>query len=257
MTTFGQIATYLDDVLQIREIPDYDDALNGVQCSHVGPVRRIAAAVDFSLPSIQQTVQEGANLLIVHHGMFWGGPRAWTGIPYERMRLLIAHDVAVYSAHLPLDLNPEFGNNALLARELGLVPEAGFGRFRTVDVGCRGSADIATQDLLARVRAFAEPLGSSVICTSHDAARWTRRWAVLTGAGASTATLREAADHGVDTLIVGEGPHHSGVEAIERDIAVIYAGHYATETLGVRSLAAAVSDAFALPWFFVPAPTGL
>jgi dinuclear metal center YbgI/SA1388 family protein len=257
VTTLVSIAAYLDDVLRTQQIPDYDEALNGIQLPHVGPVRRVAAAVDFSLTTVQRAVAGGANMLLVHHGMYWGGPRALIGPAYERLRLLIAHDTAVYASHLPLDLHPGFGNNALLARELQLIPDGGFGRFRDIEIGCSGSADIATTELFDRVRAFAKPLGSSVVCTTQDTARRTRHWAIVTGAGASNATLREAADRGIDTLIVGEGPHHSAVDAMERDIAVIYGGHYATETLGVRALATEIDRVFGVPWFFIDAPTGL
>jgi dinuclear metal center YbgI/SA1388 family protein len=257
VTTLVSIAAYLNDLLRTDRIPDYDEALNGIQLSHSGPVRQIAAAVDFSLTTVRLAIAGGANLLLVHHGMYWGGNRAFVGPAYERLRLLFAHDVAVYASHIPLDLHPDFGNNALLARQLLLTPDGGFGRFRDIEIGCSGSTDIATTDLVDRVRTFVEPLGSSVVCTARDPTRRTRRWAIVSGAGASTTTMREAAERGVDTLIVGEGPHHSAVDAVERDIAVIYGGHYATETLGVRALATEIDRAFGIPWFFVDAPTGL
>ena len=257
MTSLAEITGYLDKILRNSEIPDYDDALNGLQLAHVGPVRRVAAAVDFSLPSIREAVKGDANLLLLHHGMFWSGARPLVGPAFERMRLLISRDIAVYASHIPLDLHPRFGNNVLLARELELTPDSPFGVFRGVAIGCAGACDLPTTELFARLSAFAQPLGSTVISTSRDPARRTRRWAIITGAGASSSTLREAADSGVDTLIVGEGPHHSAVDAMERDIVVMYAGHYATETLGVRALAAEIEREFGIPWFAVSAPTGL
>jgi len=99
----GEIATYLDAHLRINETPDFPGALNGVQLAHQGPVRSIAAAVDTSLRTIDGAIEAGANLLLVHHGMFWGGPQRLEGRFYERLRRLFAHDIAVYSAHLPLD----------------------------------------------------------------------------------------------------------------------------------------------------------
>jgi dinuclear metal center YbgI/SA1388 family protein len=257
MTSLHQVAGHLDQLLRTAEIPDYDEALNGVQLAHIGPVRCVAAAVDHSVTACRIAVSGGANLLLLHHGMFWGGLERQSGPAYERLRILVTNDVAVYASHLPLDLHPNLGNNVLLSRELGLIADAAFGRFRDICIGCAGASDIATVDLINRVRAFAQPLGSSVICTPHADARRTRRWAIVTGAGASSATLREATEAGVDTLIVGEGPHHTGVDAFERGIVVIYAGHYATETLGVRALAAELEHVFGLPWFFVDAPTGL
>ena len=104
---------------------------------------------------------------------------------------------------------------------------------------------------------MAEREGGSVVAVGAETGRRTRRWGLCTGAGASSDTLREAATLGLDTLIVGEGPHHTGVEAQELGIAVIYAGHYATETFGVRALGQELGRAFHLPCTFVAAPTGL
>ena len=257
MTHLADVARHLDIRLGHADIPDYDRALNGLQLSNTGDVRRVAAAVDFSLPTVRHAIAAHATLLIVHHGMFWSEPQPIVATRYERLQLAITHDLAVYSSHLPLDRHPEVGNNALLAKRLGLVPDAGFGRFRGIDIGVAGSADLATAELLHRTRAFAEPFGSHVIASPFAPERRTRRWGVLTGAGASSDTLGEAQEQGIDTLVVGEGPHHTGVEAEERGLAVIYAGHYATETLGVQALAAELEQAFALPWSFVHAPTGL
>lgn len=251
------VAEYLDALLRTAEIPDYAGALNGIQVEHVGPVTRCALAVDASLRTIDGAIAAGANLLIVHHGLYWGGVQPLRGRTYERMRRLFAHDIAVYSSHLPLDLHPSLGNNSLFARALGLEPSGGFARFQSVAVGVMGEADVETQQLVDAARAIAEREGGSLVTVGVEPGRRTRRWALCTGAGASSDTLREAAASGVDTLIVGEGPHHTGVEAQELGMAVLYAGHYATETFGVRALGMEVERAFGLPWTFVPAPTGL
>jgi dinuclear metal center YbgI/SA1388 family protein len=257
MTALRAIAEHLDALLRTPEVPDYPGALNGIQLENRGEIRRLAAAVDFSRRTVESTIAAGANLLIVHHGMFWGGPRPIRGSLYDRLHPLFAHDVAVYASHIPLDLHPSLGNNVLLARELGLEPSGGFGRYQTVQVGVRGEGNVATTELVERARGFARSYGGDVVATPHDAARRTRRWAIVTGAGASSETLREAAGEGVDTLIVGEGPHHTAVEAEELGLVVVYAGHYATETLGVQALAREVERAFRIPWSFVGAPTGL
>ena len=140
------LAAHLDALLRVREIPDYPPALNGVQVEHRGPVARIAAAVDASARTIRGAVDAGANLLLVHHGLFWGGLQPLAGHHYSRVRLLLEHDVALYSAHLPLDAHATFGNSLLLARELGLEPDGGFARYDTIDCGVRGSSDLATAD---------------------------------------------------------------------------------------------------------------
>ena len=257
LPTASAVAAHLDALLATATVPDYPPALNGLQLDAHGPVRRVAAAVDLSRRTIEGAVAAGANLLVVHHGMFWGGAQRLVGAAYERLRLLVEHDVAVYASHLPLDLHPELGNNVLLARELGLAPDGGFGAFKGVQVGVQGASDVPTAELVRRADAFARTHGGLAVATAHDPARRTRRWAVATGGSASSDSLREARDAGVDTFIVGEGPHHTAVEAPEHGLVVVYAGHYATETLGVQALARELERAFGLPWSFVSAPTGL
>ena len=257
MTELAVVARYLDDLLRTAEIPDYPNAVNGVQVSNRGPIRRVAAAVDLSRRSIEGAIAAEANLLLVHHGMFWSGVQPLKGAQYERLSLLMQHDIAVYSSHLPLDAHPTLGNNTLLAAELGLAPESGFARFQTIDVGVQGSANVATEALTARARAFAARHGSHVVTTPIEPGRLTRRWAICTGAGAGAETLREAVARNIDTLIVGEGPHWTAVDGPEAGIAIIYAGHYATETLGVLAAARQVSDRFGIPHVFIEAPTGL
>jgi dinuclear metal center YbgI/SA1388 family protein len=252
------VVGHLDTVLRTREVPDYGGALNGLQVANSGRVERVAVAVDFSRRAVEQAVAAGAGLLVVHHGMFWGGAQAVVGPVYERMRLLMAHDVAVYASHLPLDLHPTLGNNVLLANELGLSPTGGFGRFKTVDVGVRGEAEgLETAALAERAAAFCRRWGHALRHTPIAPGRLTRRWGLCTGAGASSETLAEAGALGLDTLVAGEGPHHTAVEAAERGIVVLYAGHYATETLGVRALGDELGRTFGLEWSFVGDPTGL
>ena len=253
----SEIARHLDAALRTDEISDYSGALNGVQVEHTGPVIRCAVSVDASLRTIDGAIEAGANLLVVHHGLFWGGAQPLRGRMFERIRRLIAHDVAVYSSHLPLDLHPELGNNALLAAELGLEPTSGFAKYQGVAIGVMGDGDLETATLASRCAALSLQEGGHLVTVGDFPERRTRRWAICSGAGASSETLREAVAAGVDTLIVGEGPHHTAVEAAERGMVVIYAGHSATETPGVQALGAELERAFGLPWSFVGAPTGL
>lgn len=253
----ARIADHLDAILRTADVPDYAGAMNGIQVEHVGPVTRCAVAVDASRRTIEGAIAVSANLLLVHHGLFWSGAQPLRGRFYQRARLLIQHDVAVYSSHLPLDLHPTLGNNPLLARALGLEPVAGFARYQTIDVGVMGDTDMETATLATAARTIAERDGGALVAVGVEPGRRTRRWAICTGAGASSDTLREAVAAGVDTLIVGEGPHHTGVDAQELGIAVLYLGHYATETFGVRALGEELERSFGLPWSFVPAPTGL
>ena len=253
----AEVAAHLDALLRTSDVPDYPGAHNGTQVENTNPVTRVAVAVDASLHTIEAAIKQKANLLVVHHGLFWSGMQPLRGRAYDRIRLLITHDIAVYSSHLPLDLHPTLGNNVLLAQALHLQPSGGFAQFQSVPVGVMGIADVDMEELAARADVIARSEGGHLVCVGLTPGRRTRRWALCTGAGASSDTLREAAAAGVDTLIVGEGPHHTGVEAAELGIAVLYVGHYATETFGVRALGAELARRFELPWTFLAAPTGL
>ena len=255
--SLSAIADFLDATLNIAAIPDYPNALNGVQVANTGPIERIATAVDFSSDTVNQTISAGAKLLIVHHGMFWGGAQPITAHRYTRLRALLANDIAVYSAHLPLDVHPRLGNNVLLARRLGLTPSAGFVKYQTIDVGVSGTDEVLTRTLSDAAASLAREFGGSLIATPFEPERITRRWGICTGAGANSASLREAATRGLDTLIVGEGPHHTAIEAAELGIVVLYAGHYATETLGVRALGDEVTREFGVSSVFIDVPSGL
>jgi len=252
------ILEYVDRYLGVSEHPDYPTALNGLQVGpgrgdDVRPIRTIAAAVDASLASIEAAREAGADLLLVHHGLFWGGLQPLTGPHLARVRLLIEGGIALYSCHLPLDAHAEVGNCALLARAIGVQPAGRFGTFQDVHIGWWGEVDPAIDigELTARVR---RAVGGDVhvIPGGRDQIR---RIGVVTGGGASF--VREAADLGLDALVTGEGPHHTHFEAMERGVHVLFGGHYATETFGVRALAAHLADRFGLSWSFIDQPTGL
>lgn len=257
MTTLTEIAAHLDALLRVAEIPDFPNAVNGVQVDTPAEIKRIATAVDARERTIEAARAAGANLLIVHHGLFWGGVQPLRGPAYRRLHALLRADMGVYAAHLPLDAHPEFGNNALLAKALGLVPAGGFARYQTVDIGVAGTSDLPTEQVVRRVTEFAAGYATTARHAGVTAGRVTRRWAICTGAGASADTLREASARGIDTLIVGEGPHWSAIDAEELGLAIVYAGHYATEVLGVRALGEHLTARFGIPSTFIDAPTGL
>ena len=147
----NDIASYLDDLLRIDETGDYPNALNGLQVANSGGLSRIGAAVDACETVIQDAVAAGVDLLLVHHGLFWGGLAPVTGASYRKIRMLIEADMAVYSAHLPLDRHPEFGNNALLAKSLGLEGGEPFFESAGQPIGLRVDAE---------VNRFAQPSGN-------------------------------------------------------------------------------------------------
>jgi len=253
----AEVAAFLDALLGIDAFPDYPNAVNGVEIETPAEIRRVATAVDARERTIAGAAAAGANLLLVHHGLFWGGVRAVRGPLYRRLRAALAADVGVYAAHLPLDAHPRFGNNPMLARALGLDPTEGFATFEGVPIGVAGTADVATAELVARTSKFAAEFATVVRHSAMAAGRRTRRWAICTGAGADADTLRECAVRGIDTLIVGEGAHWTAIDAEELGVVVLYAGHYATEVLGVRALGEHVGAHFGIPCTFLDAPTGL
>ena len=245
------VVAYMDDLLRSDGLRDWKNALNGLQVANSGEVHRIAAAVDASEQTIRAAIDERCDLLLVHHGLFWSGNRAVTGARYRRLKQLISADVAVYSSHLPLDVHPEIGNNALLVAELGLEPSGTFAPHEGRDVGLTADCDLDRGALVARLT---DILGGPVRCIEGGPTR-VRRVGVLTGSGGGA--IDDAVARGVDTLITGEGSHHTFVDANEAGINLVYGGHYATETMGVRALAARVAGRFGLDWVFIDAPSGL
>ena len=246
-----QIVRYCDRLLRTAEIHDYEGAANGLQVENRGRVSRIAAAVDASLATVRLAIEAKADLLVVHHGLFWGPSHPWTGKRYELIRLLMQHDLALYSSHLPLDAHPRLGNNIQLAMALRLKNPRLFFVNHGQRIGFQASSKIPRTQVaeLLRRATGVKPLvipGGPEIC---------RRIGVVTGGAGSE--LKIAASEGVDTFVTGEGPHWTYALAEELGLNVLYGGHYVTETFGVKALAAHLSRRFSLPWIFLDHPTGL
>lgn len=249
--SLAAIVRYCDRILRTHVIGDYDGAANGLQVDNAGAVTRIAATVDASLATVRLAVAAQADLLIVHHGLFWSQSHPWTGKKYELLRLLLDHNVAVYSSHLPLDAHPKLGNNARLAAALGLRQLTPFFVSHGQAIGCRSLAQITRTDLAQRL---AQATGVKPLVIPGGAELCRRIGIVTGGAGGD---LKQAANEGVDTFITGEGPHWTFALAEELGLNVFYGGHYATETFGVQALAAELSQKFRVPWQFLDHPTGL
>ncbi len=249
--SLAAIVRYSDRILRTKEIGDYDGAANGLQVENRGTVTRMAAAVDASLATVKLAIAAKADLLIVHHGLFWGRSHPWTGSRYELLRRLLEQDLAVYSSHLPLDAHPKLGNNALLCSALGLGRLRPFFPSHGQAIGFQTTARIERDDLARRLQRAtgARPLvipGGPAAC---------RRIGVVTGGAGGE--LKQAVEEGVDTFITGEGPHWTYALAEELGINVLYGGHYTTETFGVKALAAHLARQFNVPWVFLDHPTGL
>jgi dinuclear metal center YbgI/SA1388 family protein len=207
--------------------------------------------VDASLATVGKAIKARADLLIVHHGLFWSKRQPWTGKSIELLRLLIENNLAIYSSHLPLDLHPKLGNNAQLASALGFTKTNPFFFTRNQFLGVQTMSAVSRDELKKRLRSVT---GADVKCIPAGPAKCRRIGIVTGGAGAE---VKLAASEGVDTFITGEGPHWTFPLAEELGVNVFYGGHYATETFGVKALAAHLSAKFRVPWSFIDHPSGL
>ena len=194
--------------------------------------RRIAATVDASLATVRLAIAAGADLLIVHHGLFWGPSHPWTGKKYELLRRLVENNLAVYSSHLPLDAHPRLGNNAQLCAALGLKNLRPFFLTHGQTIGFKRAQKFPGRSLRPDLRARPAQNHESF----PAAGIFAERIGVVTGGAGGD--LKLAAAEGVDTFITGEGPHWTYALAEELGLNVLYGGHYATETFGVKALAA-------------------
>jgi dinuclear metal center YbgI/SA1388 family protein len=246
-----EVSTYLDEYLRCGEIPDYPAARNGLQVESRSAVERVAFAVDAAQATVDEAVARGADLLIVHHGLFWDGNPMLTGRRYRRLRALFDADLAVYSAHLPLDVHPEVGNNVVLARRLGISEEGSFGEYKGMPLGVWGTLDIRREALAARLDAV---LGTRIRMIAGGPEQ-IRRVGIVTGGAGDQVEAAIAA--GLDAFITGEGAHHNYFDAAEGGINLYLGGHYATEVWGVRALAEHMRERFDLECFFIDHPTGL
>lgn len=252
MADLREIVEYLDDYLDVRGIPDYPGAWNGLQVHCRSPIESVRVATDACQATIDEAARDDAQLLIVHHGLFWTDPLPLTGRSYRRLKTLMDADMALYSAHLPLDIHPDVGNNVLLAGALGLATEGTFGRWGELDgMGVWAAADAPLAEIVSRVETacgttpFVIPGGPDHV----------RRVGVATGGASSL--MEQAHDEGLDTLVTGEGNHHTFHQAIEIGLNLVYGGHYATETFGVRALGEHLADRYGVDSRFIDHPTGL
>jgi dinuclear metal center YbgI/SA1388 family protein len=248
------VSGYLDEVLELDAIPDYPQALNGLQLSNGGgSVTKIVAAVDACLPVIREAVALEADLLLVHHGLFWQGAQRIDGSVYDKLKLAMDNGLAIYSAHIPLDVHAEFGNNACLGRALGLGAGDAFFPWKGIQLGLRYTpAEPIARDALRD--SVAEAVGAPVHLCPGGPESVSSIGIITGGAGSEVYAM---AEQGVDTFITGEGPHWSYTSAEELGLNLVYGGHYATETFGVKAMAAHLAERFAVEWDFVDHPTGL
>jgi putative NIF3 family GTP cyclohydrolase 1 type 2 len=245
MAHLRDIVRFCTDLLQPEQFSDYPDAHNGLQVQNDGTVRKIAAAVDGNLAAIRGAVAAGADLLFVHHGLFWGKPLPLVGRNFEKVRLLLENNLALYSSHLPLDSHPRIGNNSSILARLGLV------RCGTVDSGAHNfQMPIADGGGLGRdaFRRTLQGLFPRTIALEYGPGE-VGRLLVCSGGGGGIIANLDGGDF--DSVLTGEAPRHFFDFALENGINAYICGHYATETFGVENLARAVAAEFSLPFQWI------
>jgi dinuclear metal center YbgI/SA1388 family protein len=244
MPTLHDLVTYCDRRTRRTAFKDAPGAFNGLQVANNGRITKIGAAVDSGREPFQRAVAAGVDFLIVHHGMYWDMPRPLTGAVYDRVATLIRGNCALYSNHLPLDGHPAIGNNALLARQLGLKPSRPFLVRDGEAIGCIARSKF-TRTALRRKLELLYPRVIAVECGTATP----REIAFCSGAGNSA--VPELAAAGVGTLVTGELREEFFNRAQEERLNLYLCGHYATEVHAVKALAAELAKKFELPWEFI------
>ena len=250
MTQRDEIIAFCDDLLGASAFADYGP--NGLQVPGRRDVRRVATCVSAHLESIQGAIDAGAEILIAHHGLFWDfHPRALSEAMASRLRLALAAELSVAGYHLPLDAHREIGNNALLCERLGLEPSGlAFSEVKGTPIGIVGRAPegMDAGAFVARVEAAVER--RPLVLGSPPAE--IRDVGIVSGAGA--ASIHEAARLGLDAVVTGEPAEHALADAKEAGILFVAAGHYATETFGIRRLGELIADRFGVEQVFLDFP---
>ncbi len=244
-----ELVRFLDEELRIGDFPD-DSSINGLQFEGRAAVRHVALAVDASRPVIRDAARLGADLLLVHHGLIWNGIRSIRGTVKERIRLLYEGDLSLYACHLPLDAHPRLGNNARILRALGARSLSPFGTYHGRRIGFRGSLPRAMP--LSELAKKIERLTKSAV-QSAELGPPSRHLAVVSGGGAGSVPEMERTE--IDTYITGEPSHTAFLQARELGKNLIFAGHYATETFGVRAVGERLKKRFELAVTFLDHPT--
>jgi dinuclear metal center YbgI/SA1388 family protein len=251
MASLSEIVGCANEYLRVGEIGDWDNALNGLQIENSGRITKIGAAVDVSTRVLKHAAKKDVDLLIVHHGLFWPGLQPIMHGLHRQLKIAFENDIALYSAHLPLDLHPIAGNNAQLATALGLRSTIPFLEEKGQRIGLKAKCSQSRDEVIRKLRMA---VGGTVKVFNFGPTK-ANTIGIVTGAAGSE--IYRIAQEKIDTFITGEAPHWAAVAAEELGINLLLGGHYATETFGVKALAAHLSKRFKVPWEFIDCPTGL
>ena len=245
-----QLSHYLDNLLDIKEIKDSSNAMNGLQVQNTADIKKVGLAVDSCMATIEKAVAAECNMMFVHHGMLWGGVKPIRGNFYDKVSTMMRENLGLYSAHLPLDMHPVLGNNKALADQLELSELEPFGEYGGQKIGFKGrlktlSAEELGEKLEDKLGSPVKVIGSGEVQTIG----------VVSGGAADI--LSQAAVAGLDAYLTGEGCNHHYHEAIENECVLILAGHYATETGGVKAVGKHLAEQFGIKTEFIDYPTGI
>jgi len=245
-----QLSHYLDNLLDIKEIKDSANAINGLQVQNTGDIKKVGLAVDLCMATIEKAIAAECNMMFVHHGMLWGGVKPIRGNFYDKISTMMCENLGLYSAHLPLDMHPVLGNNKVLAGQLELNELEPFGEYEGQKIGFKGRLkSLSAEELGAKLE---DKLGSPVKVIGSGEVQ---TLGVVSGGAADI--LSQAAVAGLDAYLTGEGSNHHYHEAIENECVLILAGHYATETGGVKAVGKHLEEQFGIKTEFIDYPTGI
>ncbi len=246
-----ELVNYMDDYLKINEVDDA--SINGLQVEGKRDIKKICLGVDSSLEIFKEVSKRKADLLIVHHGIIWGGLKSIRGFVKERISYLLENDISLYGAHLPLDLHQEVGNNIQLTKILNLCDPVPFGSYRGVKIGYKGKYENSKN--LKEICKNLENCLSAKVESFEFGPQNISSVGIVSGGGASA--FEDCIKEGLDLFITGEPSHVIYHTAKEVGINLIFAGHYATEKLGVMALGKKIEDKYGVKTDFIDIPTGL
>ncbi len=249
-----ELDKYFRSLLPMDEMERLDMSLNGLQAANKsGKVDKAAFAVDACMETFKKAAEWGADILFVHHGLFWGKPLPLTGIHFKRMQFLLDNNLALYACHLPLDMDENLGNNISVAKVLGLEEIKGFGEYKGKKIGFKGvfKNPLSCEEVMEKA-GFDKDDILSVLRFGKDKSKTA---GIITGS--ATHEVGQAVSQELDLFITGEVSHPMYHQCLEEGINLISAGHYATEVFGVRNVAKKVREDLGIETVFIDLPTGL